>query len=130
MSTVSTSIFNGQGITPKSLNWVLFCVVLGDSERLEFLREKQIVKSCRVGGEAVADFGSLLGVVDLVDPMAGIVAVVGIASGVAVRMASASAVATTTSSSAATVGGLPPLLLLLPPPRRYGHRARVLPQRL
>jgi hypothetical protein len=47
----------------------LFRVILGDPERLEFLGKKQIAKSCRVGGEAIAaaDFGSLLGTADIVD---------------------------------------------------------------
>jgi hypothetical protein len=102
---VPTCIFNGQGISPEPLNWVLLRVVLGDSERLEFLGEKQIAKSCRVGGEAFADFGSLLGVADLVDPMVGIVYTVSVAGGVAVAVASASAVTATTSSSIAAMGG-------------------------
>jgi hypothetical protein len=39
---VATSDFDGQGIAPEPLNWVLFHVVLGDSERLEFLEKKQM----------------------------------------------------------------------------------------
>jgi hypothetical protein len=59
---VATSVFNGKGIAPESLNWVLLRVILGDPERFEFFRKEQITKSCRVGGEAitVADFCSLL----------------------------------------------------------------------
>jgi hypothetical protein len=37
---IATSIFNGQGIAPEPLDWVLLCVVLGDPERFEFLRKK------------------------------------------------------------------------------------------
>jgi hypothetical protein len=104
---VATRVFNGQGITPEPLKWVLLRVVLGDPERFEFLRKEQITKSCRVGGEAVAvaDFSSLLGATNLVDPVAGIIAAVSVAGGVAVRVASASAVAATASSFAAVVGG-------------------------
>jgi hypothetical protein len=60
----------------------LLRVVLGDPERFEFLREEQITKSCRVGGEAIAiaDFSGLLGVADIVDAVAGIVATVSVAS--------------------------------------------------
>jgi hypothetical protein len=36
------------------LNWVLLRVVLGDPQRFEFLREKQVAKSSGEGGEAVA----------------------------------------------------------------------------
>jgi hypothetical protein len=48
---------------------------------------------------------SLLGAADLVDPVAGVVATVCVASGVAVRLASASVIAAATSSSATVVGG-------------------------
>jgi hypothetical protein len=37
---VATSVFNGYGVAPKPLNWVLLRVVLGDPERLEFLGEE------------------------------------------------------------------------------------------
>jgi hypothetical protein len=37
---VATSVFNRYNIAPKTLNWILLCVVLGDPERLEFLREE------------------------------------------------------------------------------------------
>jgi hypothetical protein len=85
----------------------LLRVVLGDPERFEFLGKEQITKSCRVVLKAVtvADFGSLLGGVDLVNPVASVVAAVSFAGSVAVHVASASAVAATTSSSAAAVGG-------------------------
>jgi hypothetical protein len=102
---VPTIIFNGQGISPEPVNWVLLHVVLGDSERPQFLGEKQIAKSWRVGREAFTNFGSLLSVADLVDPMVGIVAAVSVAGGVAVGVASASAIAATTSSSTAAIGG-------------------------
>jgi hypothetical protein len=51
-AVIATSIFNGQGIALEPLDWVLLRVVLGDPERYEILREKQVAKSCRVGGEA------------------------------------------------------------------------------
>jgi hypothetical protein len=53
----------------------LLRVILGDPERLEFLREEYITKSSRVGGESitVACFYSLFAT-NLVNPMVGIVA--------------------------------------------------------
>jgi hypothetical protein len=85
----------------------LLRVVIGNPEGFKFLGKEQITKSCRVGGEtvAVADFGTLFCAVDLVDPVAGVVASVGVAGGVTIRMALASAVAAATSSSAAVVVG-------------------------
>jgi hypothetical protein len=35
------------------LDWVLLRVILSDPQRFEFLREKQIAKSSREGGEVV-----------------------------------------------------------------------------
>jgi hypothetical protein len=37
---VAASVLNGEGIASEPLHWVLLRVVLGDSQRLEFLREK------------------------------------------------------------------------------------------
>jgi hypothetical protein len=50
---VATSIFDGEGIASEPLDWILLRIVLGDSQRLEFLWEEQIAKSSRKGGEAV-----------------------------------------------------------------------------
>jgi hypothetical protein len=50
---VATSIFDGEGVASKPLDWVLLRVVLSDPQRFEFLWEKQIAKSSREGGEAV-----------------------------------------------------------------------------
>jgi hypothetical protein len=50
---VATSVFDGEGVASKPLDWVLLHVVLSDSQRLEFFWEKQIAKSRREGGEAV-----------------------------------------------------------------------------
>jgi 2-methylcitrate dehydratase PrpD len=85
----------------------LLRIVLGDPKRFEFLRKEKIAKSCGVGGEAiaVADFGSLLGAVNLVDPVASVVAAVIVAGNVGARVASASVVAAATASFAAAVGG-------------------------
>jgi hypothetical protein len=49
----ATSVLDGEGVAPKPLYWVLFRIVLGDPQRLEFLWEQQIAKSSRGGGEAV-----------------------------------------------------------------------------
>jgi hypothetical protein len=37
---LATSVLDGEGIASELLHWILLRVVLGDSERLEFLREK------------------------------------------------------------------------------------------
>jgi hypothetical protein len=50
---VTTNIFNGKGVASEPLYWILLRIILGDSQRLEFLWEKQIAKSSREGGEAV-----------------------------------------------------------------------------
>jgi hypothetical protein len=50
---VATSILDGEGVASGPLYWILLCVVLGDPQKLEFLREQHIAKSSREGGEAV-----------------------------------------------------------------------------
>jgi hypothetical protein len=50
---VATSVFDGEGVASEPLDWVLLHVVLGDPQGFEFLREKQIAKPSREGGEAV-----------------------------------------------------------------------------
>jgi hypothetical protein len=37
---VATSVFDGEGVASEPLYWVLLRVVLGDPQRLEFLREE------------------------------------------------------------------------------------------
>jgi hypothetical protein len=37
---VATSILDGEGIASEPLYWILLRVVLGDPQRLKFLREK------------------------------------------------------------------------------------------
>jgi hypothetical protein len=37
---VATSILDGEGVASKPLHWILLHVVLGDSQRLEFLWEE------------------------------------------------------------------------------------------
>jgi hypothetical protein len=50
---VSTSVLNGEGVAPEPLDGVLLRVVLGDSQRFEFVREEQVAKPRREGGEAI-----------------------------------------------------------------------------
>jgi hypothetical protein len=50
---VAVSIFDGEGIAFEPLDWVLLRIILGDPQGFEFLREKQIAKPSREGGEAV-----------------------------------------------------------------------------
>jgi hypothetical protein len=37
---VATSVLDGEGVASESLHWILLRVVLGNSQRLEFLREE------------------------------------------------------------------------------------------
>jgi hypothetical protein len=37
---VATSVLDGEGVASEPLHWILLRVVIGDSERFEFLREK------------------------------------------------------------------------------------------
>jgi hypothetical protein len=50
---VATSIFDREGIASEPLDWILLRIILGDSQRLEFLWEEQIAKSSREGREAI-----------------------------------------------------------------------------
>jgi hypothetical protein len=50
---VAASILDGEGVAPKPLDRDLLRVVLGDSQRLEFLWEEEVTKSSGEGGEAV-----------------------------------------------------------------------------
>jgi hypothetical protein len=50
---VATTVLNGEGVASEPLDGILLCVVLGDSQRLEFLWEEEVTKSRREGGEAV-----------------------------------------------------------------------------
>jgi hypothetical protein len=48
---VATSVFDGEGVASEPLYWILLCIVLGDPQGFEFLREKQIAKPIREGEE-------------------------------------------------------------------------------
>jgi hypothetical protein len=50
---VAASILDGEGVAPEPLDGILLRIVLGDSQRLEFLWEEEVMKSRREGGEAV-----------------------------------------------------------------------------
>jgi hypothetical protein len=50
---VATSVLDGEGVASEPLDWILLRVVLGNSQRLEFLREKSVAKSRRECGEVV-----------------------------------------------------------------------------
>jgi hypothetical protein len=50
---VSTSVLDGEGVASEPLDGILLRVVLGDSQRLEFLWEEEVTKSRREGREAV-----------------------------------------------------------------------------
>jgi hypothetical protein len=50
---VAANILDGEGVAPEPLDGILLRVVLGDSQRLEFLWEEEVTKSRREGGEAV-----------------------------------------------------------------------------
>jgi hypothetical protein len=48
---VTTSVLDGEGVASEPLDGVLLCIVLGDSQRLEFLWEEEVTKSSREGGK-------------------------------------------------------------------------------
>jgi hypothetical protein len=50
---VAASVLDGEGVAPEPLDGILLRVVLGDSQRLEFLWEEEVTKSRREGEEAV-----------------------------------------------------------------------------
>jgi hypothetical protein len=50
---VATSVLDGEGVASEPLHRILLRVVLGDSQRLEFLWEEEVAKSRREGREAV-----------------------------------------------------------------------------
>jgi hypothetical protein len=50
---VAASVLDGEGVAPEPLDGILLRVVLGDSQRLEFIWEEEVTKSRREGGEAV-----------------------------------------------------------------------------
>jgi hypothetical protein len=50
---VASSVLDGEGIASEPLHRILLRVVLGDSQRLEFLWEEEVTKSCGEVGEAV-----------------------------------------------------------------------------
>jgi hypothetical protein len=50
---VATSVLDGEGVASEPLDRILLCVVLGDSQRFELVREEQVAKPRREGGEAV-----------------------------------------------------------------------------
>jgi hypothetical protein len=103
---VATSILDGEGVTPEPLEGVLLRVVLGDSQRFEFVREEQVAKSRREGGEAVvvACGGGLLPL-QFFNLLAGIEAAPRGSGGVAIRVASAAAIASTTGPSVGPMVG-------------------------
>jgi hypothetical protein len=37
---IATSVLDGDGVASEPLHWILLRVILGDPQRLEFLREK------------------------------------------------------------------------------------------
>jgi hypothetical protein len=48
---VAASVLDGEGVAPEPLDGILLRVVLGDSQRLEFLWEEELTKSRREGGK-------------------------------------------------------------------------------
>jgi hypothetical protein len=50
---VASIVLDGEGVASEPLHRILPRVVLGDSQRLEFLWEEEVAKSRRESGEAV-----------------------------------------------------------------------------
>jgi hypothetical protein len=49
----AASVLDGEGVALEPLDGILLCVVLGDPQRFKFVREEQVAKPRREGGEAV-----------------------------------------------------------------------------
>jgi hypothetical protein len=50
---VAASVLDGEGVAPEPLDGILLRVVLGDPQRFELVREEQVAKPRREGGEVV-----------------------------------------------------------------------------
>jgi hypothetical protein len=50
---VATSVLDGEGVASEPLHRILLRVVLGDSQKLEFLWEEEVAKSHREGREDI-----------------------------------------------------------------------------
>jgi hypothetical protein len=50
---VATSVLDGEGVASEPLHRISLRIVLGDSQRLEFLWEEEVAKSRKEGREAV-----------------------------------------------------------------------------
>jgi hypothetical protein len=94
---ISTSVFDGEGVASEPLYWILLRVVLNDPQWFEFLREKQIAKPCREGGEAVVLACGFVAS-NFLDSAMGIVAAACNTGDVAVCVASAFAITPATGS--------------------------------
>jgi hypothetical protein len=94
---VATSVLDGEGVAPEPLDGVLLRVVLGDSQRFELVREEQVAKPRRECGEAVVvAYGGGLFPLQIFNLLAG---------SVAVRVASAAAIASATGSRVSPMVG-------------------------
>jgi hypothetical protein len=93
----------------------LLHVVLGDSQRFEFVLEEQVAKPRREGGEAVVvAYGGGLLPLQFFNLLAGIEAALRGSGDVAIRVASAAAIASATAPLLAPWLELPPSLPLPP----------------
>jgi hypothetical protein len=94
---VASSVLDGEGVSYEPLDGILLGIVLGDSQRLELVREKYVVKPRRESGEAVVvAYGGGLLPPQLFNLLAGVVATLRGSGGVTVHVASAAAIATAT----------------------------------
>jgi hypothetical protein len=50
---VAASVLDGEGVAPEPLDGILLHAVLGDPQRFELVREEQVAKLRREGGEAI-----------------------------------------------------------------------------
>jgi hypothetical protein len=103
---VAASVLDGEGVAPEPLYGVLLRVVLGVSQRFELVREEQVAKPWREGGEAVVvAYGGGLLPPQFFNPLAGVEATLGGSGGVAIRMASAAAIASAIGPSVGPMVG-------------------------
>jgi hypothetical protein len=94
---VAASVLDGEGVAPEPLDGVLLRVILSDSQRFEFVREEQVAKPRREGGEAVVvAYGGGLLPSQFFNLLADIEAALCGSGDVAVRVASTAAIAPVT----------------------------------
>jgi hypothetical protein len=103
---VATSVLDGEGVAPETVDGVQLRVVLGDPQRFELVGEELVAKARREGGEAViVSCGGGLLPPQFFNLLAGVVATLRGSGGVAVRVVSTAATAAAAGPPVGSVVG-------------------------